>query len=131
MNRSALVRIPFVSNPKTTRIEVRHGDALSNPYLAHAVMLWCGLDGIKRKLDPGPAVKENIYKLSDEKRKSMGIKRMPAHLREAYEAFREDTVVQECLGKQLSANLMEAKLGEWRQFCAHVTPWEHYQYFDA
>ena len=131
MNRSALVRIPFVSNPRTTRIEVRHGDALSNPYLAHAVMLWCGLDGIKRKLDPGPAVKENIYKLSDEKRKSMGIKRMPAHLREAYEAFREDTVVQECLGKQLSANLMDAKLTEWRQYCAHVTPWEHYQYFDA
>jgi glutamine synthetase len=131
MNRSALVRIPYVSNPKTTRIEARHGDALSNPYLAHAVMLWCGLDGIKRKIDPGPAIKENIYKLTEEKRKSLGIKRMPAHLREAYEAFREDTVVQECLGKQLSANLMDAKLTEWRQFCAHVTPWEHYQYFDA
>lgn len=131
MNRSALVRIPYVSNPRTTRIEARHADALSNPYLAHAVMLWCGLDGIKRKLDPGPPVKENIYKLTDEKRKSMGIKRMPAHLREAYEAFKEDEVVQDCLGKQLSANLLDGKLSEWRQFCAHVTPWEHYQYFDA
>ncbi len=131
MNRSALVRIPYVSNPKTTRIEARHGDAMSNPYLAHAVMLWCGLDGIKHKIDPGPAIKENIYKIPDEKRKALGIKRMPAHLREAYEAFREDTVVQACLGKQLSANLMEAKLTEWRQYCAHVTPWEHYQYFDA
>jgi glutamine synthetase len=131
MNRSALVRIPYVSDPRTTRIEARHADSASNPYLAHAVMLWCGLDGIKRKLDPGPPVKENIYKLPDDRRKAMGIKRMPAHLREAYEAFRDDPVVQACLGKQLSANLLDAKLQEWRQFCAHVTPWEHYQYFDA
>ena len=131
MNRSALVRIPYVCNPATTRIEARHGDAMANPYLLHAVMLWCGLDGIKKKRDPGPAVKENIYRLTDARRKELGIAQLPSNLGEAIDAFRGDEVVQACLGAQLSENLLEEKSREWRQYCAHVTAWEHYQYFDA
>jgi glutamine synthetase len=131
MNRSALVRIPYVCDPATTRIEARHGDAMANPYLLHAVLLWCGLDGIKKKRDPGPAVKENIYKLTEARRKELGITQLPSNLGEALDAFRGDEVVQACLGAQLSANLLEEKSREWRQFGTHVTAWEHYQYFDA
>src|SRR5207247_1149821 len=62
-NRSAGCRIPLASSPKGKRVEVRYPDPLANPYLAFAAMLMAGLDGIKNKLDPGPAIDKDLYDL--------------------------------------------------------------------
>ena len=65
-NRSASIRIPFVSNPKGRRIEVRFGDNTANPYLCFAAMLMAGLDGIENKIHPGEAMDKNLYDLPPE-----------------------------------------------------------------
>jgi glutamine synthetase len=65
-NRSASIRIPFVSNPKGRRIEVRFGDNTANPYLCFAAMLMAGLDGIENKIHPGDAMDKNLYDLPPE-----------------------------------------------------------------
>ena len=65
-NRSAAIRIPFVSDPKQRRIEVRFGDASGNPYFTFAAMLMAGLDGIRNKIDPGAPVDKDLYDLPPE-----------------------------------------------------------------
>ena len=62
-NRSASCRIPWTANPKAKRVEVRFPDPAANPYLAFAAMLMAGLDGIKNKIDPGPAMDKDLYDL--------------------------------------------------------------------
>ena len=65
-NRSASIRIPFVSSPKARRIEVRFPDASGNPYFTFAAMLMAGLDGIQNKIDPGEAMDKDLYDLPPE-----------------------------------------------------------------
>ena len=62
-NRSASCRIPYTTNPKAKRVEVRFPDPMANPYLAFAAMLMAGLDGIANKIDPGPAMDKDLYDL--------------------------------------------------------------------
>lgn len=69
-NRSAGIRIPHVFSEKEKRIEARFPDAMANPYLAFSAMIMAGLDGIKNKIHPGPAVDDNLYDLPEEKVKS-------------------------------------------------------------
>ena len=70
-NRSASCRIPYTTNPKAKRVEVRFPDPMANPYLAFAAMLMAGLDGIKNKIDPGPAMDKDLYDLPKEELKSI------------------------------------------------------------
>ena len=70
-NRSASCRIPYTANPKAKRVEVRFPDPMANPYLAFAAMLMAGLDGIKNKLDPGPAMDKDLYDLPPEEAKKV------------------------------------------------------------
>jgi glutamine synthetase len=70
-NRSASIRIPWVANPKGRRIEVRFPDPIANPYLAFASMMMAGLDGIKNRIDPGPAMDKNLYDLPPEEEKNI------------------------------------------------------------
>ncbi|MCP5143592.1 MAG: glutamate--ammonia ligase [Gammaproteobacteria bacterium] len=70
-NRSASIRIPWVSSPKARRIEVRFPDASSNPYFAFAAMMMAGLDGIKNKIDPGEAMDKDLYDLPPEEEKKI------------------------------------------------------------
>ncbi len=70
-NRSASIRIPYVSNPKARRIEVRFPDAGSNPYLAFAAMMMAGLDGIQNKIHPGEAMDKDLYDLPPEEEKKI------------------------------------------------------------
>ena len=87
-NRSASIRIPWVSNPRGRRIEVRFPDPLSNPYFAFAALMMAGLDGIKNKIDPGQPLDKDIYALSPEELKS--VPKMPGSLDEALTALEKD-----------------------------------------
>lgn len=87
-NRSAAIRIPFVSSPKGRRIEVRFPDPTANPYLAFAAMLMAGLDGIKNKIDPGKPGDEDLYKLTEKEK--LAIPRVCSSLSQALKALDKD-----------------------------------------
>jgi glutamine synthetase len=92
-NRSAVIRVPVdtKNNFKSKRIEFRAPDPSANPYLAFSAIVAAGLDGIKRRTDPGSSVDENIYKMSDSKRNSLGIKSLPSSLEESLQVLGSDS----------------------------------------
>lgn len=128
-NRSPLVRIP-ASRGQSTRIEVRSPDPSCNPYLALAVMLKAGLDGIKNKLTLPPAVDRNIYIMTEEERRDLGIESLPGTLKEALECLKQDPVICDALGEHALTHFIEAKEIEWNLFCVQVHPWEREQYLE-
>lgn len=87
-NRSASIRIPYVSSPNAKRIEVRFPDPMGNPYLGFVAMLMAGLDGIENRLDPGPALDKNLYDLPP--REQRQIPEVCGSLREALEHLDKD-----------------------------------------
>ncbi len=132
VNRSALIRIPRVSPGKkeATRLELRSPDPSCNPYLAFAVMLACGLDGIKRKLEPPEPTEESLYEMEDTHRRRRNIETLPGSLAEALEALKQDEVVQQALGEHVYERFVEAKQQEWDAYRAQVTPWEIRTYLE-
>ncbi|MCR8980719.1 type I glutamate--ammonia ligase [Brevibacillus laterosporus] len=126
-NRSPLVRIP-ASRGMGTRLEVRNPDPAANPYLALAVMLKAGLDGIKNKLELQPAVDRNIYVMNEADREANGIDSLPSTLKEAIECLKADSVICEALGEHASLHFIEAKEIEWDMFRTRVHEWERSQY---
>jgi len=141
-NRSDLVRIPeyFVGldMEKEARVEFRCPDALSNPYLNYAVILEAGLDGVKRKIDPGDPFEDNVYELSDAERKKLGIDTLPGSLKEALEEWDNDDICIRALGKEVAEKFREAKMKEWKEYEPHmpkiahdVTTWEVQKYLFA
>jgi glutamine synthetase len=122
-NRSPLVRVP-AARGLGTRIELRMPDPSCNPYLALAVMLRCGLDGIEKKLDPGPPINKNIYKMSHRERRHLKIDELPGNLTEALDELEKDQLVREVLGKHIFEHFVEAKREEWFDYIKHVSPWE-------
>jgi len=126
-NRSPLVRIP-ARRGRSTRIELRSPDPSCNPYLAMAVTLAAGLDGIKRGLTPPPPVNRNIYNMSPAERAAEGIGSLPTSLRDALRELEHDDVIREALGEHIFTNFMEAKLIEWDIYRSQVHQWELDQY---
>jgi glutamine synthetase len=126
-NRSPLVRIP-ARRGVGTRAELRCPDPACNPYLALAVSLKAGLDGIKRKLDPGDPVNLNIYHLTEEERKHYGIRNLPANLSEALDELEADDVIKSALGEHIYDRFMTAKRIEWDDYRQQVHQWELDQY---
>ncbi|WP_025025985.1 type I glutamate--ammonia ligase [Bacillus mannanilyticus] len=126
-NRSPLVRIP-ASRGLSTRIEVRNPDPAANPYLALAVMLAAGLDGIRNKLKLVPPTNRNIYIMNEEDRKEAGIESLPSTLKEAIEELKSNPVIIEALGEHAITHFVEAKEIEWDMFRTQVHPWERDQY---
>ena len=122
-NRSPLVRVP-AARGTATRIELRMPDPSCNPYLALAVMLRSGLDGIEQKLDPGPPVNKNIYKMSHRERRHLRIDELPGNLSEALDELEKDDLVRETLGEHLFEHFVAAKREEWHDYIKHVSPWE-------
>ncbi len=129
-NRSPLVRIP-ASRGLGTRIEARNPDPAANPYLALAVMLKAGLDGIKNKLALPPAVDRNIYVMTEAEREENGIESLPASLKEAIECLKADPVICEVLGEHALFHFVEAKEIEWDIFRTRVHDWEREQYMNT
>ncbi|MCS7002632.1 MAG: glutamine synthetase, partial [Dehalococcoidia bacterium] len=132
VNRSALIRVPRISpgNDRATRLELRCPDPSCNPYLAFAVMLTAGMDGVRRNLPLPDPVEENIYRFDEAELRRRNIGLLPGTLGEALDALRDDPVVQEALGEHILERFMAAKRQEWDAFRAHVTPWEHEHYLE-
>jgi glutamine synthetase len=127
MNRSPLIRIP-ASRGLSTRVEVRSVDPAANPYLAMAVLLKAGLDGIKNKLTPPAPIDRNIYVMSKEERIEEGIIDLPETLAHALEQLKADEVITAGLGEHILEHFVEAKEIEWDMFRTVVHQWERDQY---
>ena len=128
-NRSPLIRIP-AARGEGTRIELRCPDPSANPYLALAVCLRAGLDGIANKIEPPASVDCNIFTMTDEEKKERGIEAIPGTLIEAIYELEKDEFVQEVLGKHVSSKYIEAKKAEWANYRSQVTDWEINQYLN-
>lgn len=126
-NRSALIRIP-ASRGAGTRLELRNPDPTANPYLAIAVMLKAGLDGIKNKIEPPKEVLENIYEMSDERKEELKIESLPGDINEAIGLLLEDEVITGVLGDHILEHFVAAKKVEWDIYRTQVTNWELEQY---
>ncbi|KKK39514.1 glutamine synthetase [Mesobacillus campisalis] len=126
-NRSPLIRIP-ASRGLSTRVEVRSVDPAANPYLAMAVLLKAGLDGIKNQLTPPAPVDRNIYVMDKEERTEEGITDLPPTLAAALEQLKKDEVICAALGGHILEHFIEAKEIEWDMFRTQVHPWEREQY---
>ncbi|MFS0863874.1 type I glutamate--ammonia ligase [Fredinandcohnia sp. 179-A 10B2 NHS] len=126
-NRSPLIRIP-ASRGLSTRVEVRSVDPAANPYMAMAVLLAAGLDGIKNNLTPPAPVDRNIYVMNKAERLEAGIVDLPATLAQALDLLKTDEVLVNALGEHLFEHFVEAKEIEWDMFRTQVHPWEREQY---
>ena len=125
-NRSALIRIP-TPRGSGTRVELRSPDPSCNPYLAFAVCLAAGLDGIQRRLSPPAESNENLYAIAADL-EAQGVRRLPASLEAAIHALEADSVVTAALGEHVTNQYVTGKLREWEQYRAQVTQWELDQY---
>jgi glutamine synthetase len=133
-NRSALIRVPiYFKGPEHSaakRAEFRSADPSCNPYLAFSCITMAGLDGIKKKIDPGDPVDEDVYELTSERRRALGIQELPTNLKAALDNLKSDEVIQRTLGSHVFDTFIEYKTNDWNQYCLYVTPWEIMKYLD-
>ena len=122
-NRSVLVRIPNTRG-NGTRVELRNPDPTANPYLAAAVLLSAGLDGIRRKLTPPPAQPANIFHMTPEERTAAGISSLPGSLEEAIRDYKADAYIRQTLGAHVDERYLTAKEKEWAEYRTQVHAWE-------
>lgn len=126
-NRSTMIRIP-ATRGESTRIELRSPDPACNPYLALALILNAGLEGIINKIEPPAPYEKNIYNISEEKRKEIGIEKLPESLMEAIIAMKKSEMVKDILGEHVFEKYIEAKTFEWYDYKKIVTQWEFDHY---
>jgi glutamine synthetase len=130
VNREALIRVPRPSTNRqlSARIELRCCDPSCNPYLALAVMLRAGLDGIQRKLPLPAAMDESLFLRDENERLHRRSRLLPATLGEALDGLREDTLIRETLGDSIYEGFLEAKTIEWIEYRTQVHAWELERY---
>jgi len=130
VNREALIRVPrpTADHQSSARIELRSSDPSCNPYLALAVMLRTGLDGIKRKLPLPAAMEESLFLHDEGERVHRRSQLLPATLGEALDGLREDTLIRETLGDSIYEGFVEAKTIEWTEYRKQVHAWEIERY---
>jgi glutamine synthetase len=126
-NRSPMIRIP-AGRGEETRLELRSPDPSCNPYLALAVTIAAGLDGIREAMTPPRPVGRNLNRMTAAERRDAGVEHLPASLLEALGDLRRDQVVQAALGEHLTQRFLEAKHIEWDVYGAQVHAWEVEQY---
>jgi glutamine synthetase len=123
VNRSPLIRLT-ARRGEGSLCEIRLPDPSCNPYLCLAAILSAGLDGIKRKLDPGPPVNKDIPGLSRREKGRLGIQTLPGDLSEAIRAFEKDRFLQAAVGAYIAGHMIQAKRLEWQEYIGQVHPWE-------
>jgi glutamine synthetase len=131
-NRSASCRIPWTSNPKAKRVEVRFPDPTANPYLAFAAMLMAGLDGIQNKIDPGAAMDKDLYDLPPKELKK--IPTVCGSLREALSNLDKDRAFLKAGGvfdDDFIDSYIELKMGEVQRFEMTPHPVEFDMYYSS
>jgi glutamine synthetase len=131
-NRSALVRVPQYSpgKEKATRLEIRCPDPSSNPYLAFAVLLKAGLEGIKNNLQPPPPVEEDVFEFDNFELVKKNIEVLPDTLGEAIREIKNSAIVKELFGDEFLKKYVRAKTEEWDNFRVNVSEWEIHNYLE-
>lgn len=122
-NVSPLIRVP-AERGEATRCENRLPDPSANPYLALAVQLAAGLDGIAQHTDPGDPVNKNISRMSYRERRKFRIDDLPRDLHEALDFLEKDPVIREALGEHIYERYLDAKREEWQGYLGKVSEWE-------
>jgi glutamine synthetase len=123
-NRTNTLRVPLGGG----RVELRAADSACNPYLAAAMVLAAGLEGIEQNLDPGEPHLENMYLKTPADLAAAGIKMLPATLAEAVDAFAADPLGEAVFGKVMRVAWIDYKREEWRQYINYVSDWEKARY---
>ncbi|HEV2773799.1 MAG TPA: glutamine synthetase family protein [Thermoleophilaceae bacterium] len=125
-NRSALVRVPLYHPGKeqATRMELRCPDPACNPYLTFAALLQAGLEGIDKGYELPEPMEKNLYHLSPDDRRRLGIEQLPETLGEAIELTAESELVLRTLGEHMFDRYVEIKRKEWEDYRVQVTQWE-------
>jgi glutamine synthetase len=126
-NRDALIRVPEVINQASARIEFRASDPSTNPYLAFAVLLKAGIEGIKNEIEPEEAIEEDIYEDGRYKK----LDSLPSTLQEALEELKKDNIIKSTLGLAYE-KFLDLKKAEIEEYMARkITDWEIEKYFDS
>ena len=125
-NRTPLIRIP--AGGEESRIELRSPDPSANPYLALAVCLAAGLDGIRSKIMPPDSIDRNLFEMSEEELKEAGVEKLPMNLMEACQEFEKDEYIKNVLGNDLVQKYTQAKKKEYEEYVTQVTEWELNKY---
>jgi glutamine synthetase len=112
------------------RCESRNADGSVNPYLAAALVLAAGLEGVREEIDPGRPNDDNLYEISEAERRERGIEFLPQTLRDAVSAFAADPLVERTLGAALRDEFIHYKNAEWEAYHLGISPWEieHYSH---
>ena len=129
-NRSALIRIPYYKrgDVKGKRIEVRFPDPMANPYFTFVSLVACGLDGVRKKINPGDPLDVDLYELPKELKSE--IKRLPRDLWEALEHLESNNVIKDALGKDTVEAFLEIKRSEFIDYANQITLWEYLSYLN-
>jgi len=129
-NRSAMIRVPMYKPGKemSTRVEFRSPDPACNPYLAFAVMLGAGLEGVKKKYEMPDPIEEDIYEMNPAERKAHGITDLPGNLYAAILETEKSELVKKVLGDHVFNKFIENKKIEWDQYRTHVSQFELERY---
>jgi glutamine synthetase len=123
-NRSNNLRVPMAGG----RVECRGADSTCNPYLAAALALASGLDGIDEKIDPGPPHLENMYEYTLAELTERGISELPRTLADAVGHFAADPFIEKVLGKELRDEFILYKTDEWDDYHNSISQWEINRY---
>ena len=113
---------------RKSRLELRSPDATANPYLALAVLLKAGLDGIKNKIMPPANIDENIQKMTQERRDELHVEELPRNLGDAAAELEKDQFLIDVLGEELAKKIIKANKKEYKEYCMQVTDWEIARY---
>lgn len=132
-NRSALLRVPITreDKPSSTRIEYRSPDPACNPYLAFSVILAAGMAGIQNEYDLPAEATQNMFELTTEETRKLGLQPLPANLSEALDVMEGSELVHEALGEHIFEWFLRNKRSEWIDYKAHVSQWELERYLPS
>lgn len=125
-NRSAMLRVP--TGKEDVRVEIRTLDPACNPYLAFAVILRAGLDGIATNATLPPEAADNIWEMSESERRAQGIEALPEDLRAAVATMERSALLRDTLGDHVFEYFIRNKRAEWNQYRSYVSPFEIERY---